>query len=981
MRDRAGVVADRRQRGARSRGGFAYQDQCAALGVLRALATGQLQRIEVELATDLVVHSVDGQLEYVSVKSREPSQARSVGWDWSAINGSHVLRDLYRHWDAGGRCGSATVWTNAGLRSAATALHGTHDPSSLDATLVTAVASSIEAADADARDFLAAFSWPVLPLPAPHEMDAVLHDEARAYLRGRGLDPDGEVAAVAALVAAIAEASTVDERRVPHVTAAEQLRAGEDDLRQARMLTADRLRQVIEEAASAPAPASLVVDRRTTPLVGRDDAMMALGRWWADGDKPFAVVHGPVGVGKSSVAFNWAFGSSAAAVHLFDASSAAQVQDALAVIRQDTAGCSPQDLVVVDGITDSAVWQRVTRLSLPCRVLATSTCAPTPSHDVASVELLELSDEKAGELVRGLVADDAGSDQLLALLGGNPLALTQAAAVCSLHHITPGDYVARYRGQMASALAAGDVDDTLHALGIARQRRRTLAAALGVHLDVVREQQPDEYELLKLIACCGHGSFATRRLVAKLRMMLTGDDVLTEADVRQERPSVAAWREGDLVAPLSRLAARSLVRLHDGSFQMHEAHRRLIMARIPDATPHMEYLLGSFSAVDPTSGGAWIPMSPRIAREASSFIVQAEELGLRGPGLYFVAAEAIEYLVAQGHLEQAEHLALLAQGWLQRTEGQVPAVQRASVVRSVCEWQLLSGRVDDAVPALRSLAGQSDCPEIALWATQRIAEIATSVARPDLLPLARTLVPPPGADLSALPAHTASRVALVQARLLWFDGYTPQALELLEQAVERCQREDPTANCDDLEELWSSLSYAVPPEVRIPRIRQWLAREEQREEAERTTRHLFILAALVEAYLDAERWDEAAPVLAQAEAQATQHHLGNLAVRGQLVQLRARLLLDQARSPQDLVAAVERFDEAIAIGEGLPSGEAPYLAAAWFNKATALGYLCCFPQAHEAALNARALDEKRHGPDHEEVAIDQKLVEAIEVLM
>lgn len=262
MSDGSEVVADRRQRGSRSRGGFAYQDQCAALGVLRALATGQLQRIEVELATDLVVHSVDGELEYVSVKSREPSQARSVGWDWSAINDSHVLRDVYRHWDAGGRRGSATVWTNAGLQGKTTALRGAHDPSSLDAKLVTAVATSIEAADADARAFLAAFSWPQLPFPAPHEMDAVLHHEARGYLRDRGLDPDCDVAAVPALVAEIAKASTVDERRVPHVTTAEQLRAGEDDLRQVRTLTADQLRQIIEEAASAPPPVSLVVEDR-----------------------------------------------------------------------------------------------------------------------------------------------------------------------------------------------------------------------------------------------------------------------------------------------------------------------------------------------------------------------------------------------------------------------------------------------------------------------------------------------------------------------------------------------------------------------------------------------------------------------------------------------------------------------------------------------------------------------------------------------
>ena len=116
---------DLRQRGSRSRNGFVFQDRCIALGILRSLQSGSLVAVDVELATDVVMWTSESVPEYVSIKGRESQQTGDTGWTWSALGKQRVLADLFRHWDAGGRAGTTTVWSNAGLEGTATQL-GNH---------------------------------------------------------------------------------------------------------------------------------------------------------------------------------------------------------------------------------------------------------------------------------------------------------------------------------------------------------------------------------------------------------------------------------------------------------------------------------------------------------------------------------------------------------------------------------------------------------------------------------------------------------------------------------------------------------------------------------------------------------------------------------------------------------------------------------------------------------------------------------------
>lgn len=113
--DETPIVPDLSQPGVHSRNGFRYQNYCVALGIIRGIAAKTLVAVDVELATDLVIHTEDGGTEFVSVKSREPHHTGGAEWGWGAINAADLLKHLYQHWSRSGRSGSATVWTNAGL--------------------------------------------------------------------------------------------------------------------------------------------------------------------------------------------------------------------------------------------------------------------------------------------------------------------------------------------------------------------------------------------------------------------------------------------------------------------------------------------------------------------------------------------------------------------------------------------------------------------------------------------------------------------------------------------------------------------------------------------------------------------------------------------------------------------------------------------------------------------------------------------------
>ena len=102
--------------------------------------------VDVELATDVVMWTADHAPEYVSIKSRESQQTGDTGWTWGAIKKQRLLTDLFRHWDAGGRSGTITVWSNADLEGPATQLGKLpEDPAKIPVNLVQRVAAQLRA--------------------------------------------------------------------------------------------------------------------------------------------------------------------------------------------------------------------------------------------------------------------------------------------------------------------------------------------------------------------------------------------------------------------------------------------------------------------------------------------------------------------------------------------------------------------------------------------------------------------------------------------------------------------------------------------------------------------------------------------------------------------------------------------------------------------------------------------------------------------
>lgn len=819
-------AVDRFQRGARSRAGFAYQDKCAALGALWALTSGRLAGIDVELATDLVIHSTDGSAEYVSIKGREPDQRGDTGWSWTAINKADLLKDLYDHWAAGGRRGSATVWTNAGLEGPATDLRVKYqDPALVPEDLAKKVAESIKATEYDAQQFLLHFHWPLRKMPSHHDISAVLESEARKILKNLSLEADRAIDAVDALLELIAHRSTTDERVVPHVTVKDQYHASDRDLRQLRHIAADEFVTAMKDAAplASDVPLHQVRQLVIDELIGRNDALDSLASWWMDDARPIAVVQGPVGAGKTSVALAFAARSNADRVFVEDAASTEQARSVLQALATSANSLTSNDLVVIDGVTDEQILHRCLAQSLPCRTIVTSTCTTPPSQRAIAIDVEELSDSHARELLTQLLGPRQGLSDVVDILGGNPLALTQAAAVCSLEQIDPGTYLQRYGQQIAKALNLGPSIDPLFGLGITPTPRLRLTSALELHLNELERRAPDDLELLRLIACCGHGAFHRERLTSSTVMVLNGNDVLTVNYLPDESADITPYSDDDLAARLHRLRQQSLVSLRGSDVQMHEAHRRIVLDRIENARPYFQLLFGSFARLSREAPNGdqigYFPMSMRTAREAARIVAQAQEMNLLGPAVYLLALNAAPFLQAQGQHDDAERLATLAQEWLIRIADQLPPVEYAAYTHLLCAWQLGSGREDEAVDGLIWLSTTPSTAEYVAWGAEALTALATSGAHDDLIDIANEVVPPLDLNLTQLSAPAAANYRVAQARLLWFNGKITEALEALDQATERLDREAPEMSTAAIDHFWIFLARHLPVSERIARRR------------------------------------------------------------------------------------------------------------------------------------------------------------------
>ncbi|QXC46259.1 ATP-binding protein [Rhodococcus qingshengii] len=240
------------------------------------------------------------------------------------------------------------------------------------------------------------------------DIEAVFHAELRQMVETPGVHSREQIRALAdAILARVEYASTVDPRELPHATSRDAVNQYESDLRRVRRITADEIVALIEQH-SVPSPSDYPspIHVSSNPRFRARKSIQTVVTDWINA-LPSAsiaplVIHGPTGVGKTSIAMEAAASRSRESkVYLLDASTdelAKAAGDFLSTLgpvhsrKAELATSLP--LVVVDGITTSQSLGRFIGKTWRVRVLITSTVVPGGSI-TESIAVNEWNDTEA----------------------------------------------------------------------------------------------------------------------------------------------------------------------------------------------------------------------------------------------------------------------------------------------------------------------------------------------------------------------------------------------------------------------------------------------------------------------------------------------------------------------------------------------------------------------------------------------------------
>jgi len=100
----------------------------------------------------------------------------------------------------------------------------------------------------------------------------------------------------------------------------------------------------------------------------------------------------------------------------------------------------PNDLILIDGVTDIAVVRPYLAAQSRCRVLVTST-ASTLDPRWQTLRISEWSDQDARRFVSTAAPDLENTNLLTHALGNSPLAISQAVSVCRTRAIGTEEYL------------------------------------------------------------------------------------------------------------------------------------------------------------------------------------------------------------------------------------------------------------------------------------------------------------------------------------------------------------------------------------------------------------------------------------------------------------------------------------------------------------------------------------------------------------
>jgi tetratricopeptide (TPR) repeat protein len=523
------VPEDVRNTAPETRARYRYQDECAALAILRHLRSEELEGVVIEQATDLMLVPASGIPELVSIKHREPSQSASSGWSSSALRKQQVIEDLYRAWmSADGQC-TLAFWSNAGFVGSAydlwRACANSERPS---LKLLAWVSKMLHIDQSQAERFLSSLRIPYDPLPRRKEITPIGISLTAEILRNCRKNPIVyPTECYRALVTYIARAGTdVPEGEAKSESYAPTLAALAASKGAAKLMNRylsrteilnDLLRINDQLSASALPDAGQHGWEPDALFTGRSSYLKRLEQLLQPGELAETapvVIHGIPGCGKTSLAAQFA------ALHkgiMRTVFVNASTRTALIRDLEILAGCdgpSPwirgisdlsgpitpvlpgnsATLLLLDGVTDAETIRGIVPRRSLCRVLITSTVRHL-EQGYAHLDLPCWSRAESNKYigVSLIAASRSSSEKLAAALGDHPLAISQAINYCRVTERTVDEFLERLRSEPLRMLEQGQASG--HLVSVVKTIQMSLSAA--------EERWPGCAKLLTLVAHLG----------------------------------------------------------------------------------------------------------------------------------------------------------------------------------------------------------------------------------------------------------------------------------------------------------------------------------------------------------------------------------------------------------------------------------------------------------------------------------------------
>lgn len=507
-----------------TRARFRYQDECVALAVLDCLDTDHGARIIVEHSADLIILPSEGVAQYISIKHREPNQASTTSWSYSALKNDNVLQDLHEIWHNAREQCAVGFWSNAGMSGPAVQLVVSKKTrAATQSEHIERLRKQLLVDVDEATRFLAALAIPDDPLPRRKEITDIAIRRLSRYLHSNGLDSRTADRCYYVLLREIASASTdlpKHERRNQLSTPACLALSGnlykEQDFRH-RLISIAHIQRLLEVSARpAGADIDIGLDWEADPLfIGRDAELTQLRTLLKPGEEQEVrpvVIHGLSGCGKTTLALQFAaiMGSRLSVVLIKGASRATLTRGLLKLAGDDTAQqdrfksnpavastivpalpANSSILLIIDGVEDPSILKGLIPRQSPSRIVITTTVRGWDT----SFHHIELSSWQRSESVSFIGSTLSGSSledqqRMASVLYDHPLAIAQAVKYCLVNGVDPPTYVDRLATDPVRVL------DRITADGY----ERTVFTAISLNIESAYVKNPLSTSILTLLA-------------------------------------------------------------------------------------------------------------------------------------------------------------------------------------------------------------------------------------------------------------------------------------------------------------------------------------------------------------------------------------------------------------------------------------------------------------------------------------------------